>query len=139
MKDEWHYESERLIINRIGNEIEYKIKGGNDNMSEELEELKRTEMYYKERKEQAIERLEEFNEYVRENELFEDELVHFGTSRCFGSVEELRRKYKEDIEDWEENLKYQKKKIRRREEFEKNVINYEADVTKDQINIFSFL
>lgn len=27
MKDEWHYESERLIINRIGNEIEYKIKG----------------------------------------------------------------------------------------------------------------
>lgn len=36
MKDEWHYESEKLIINRIGNEIEYKIKGENEMRKEFL-------------------------------------------------------------------------------------------------------
>lgn len=139
MKDEWHYESERLVIDRVGDEIKYIVKGENDNMSEELEKLKITEKYYKERKEDAIEKLNEFNEYVKENGLFEDELVNFGTSQYFGSVEEIRKKYKEDINDWEENLKYQKKKIRRREDFEKTVINYEADVIKDQIDISSFI
>lgn len=172
--DKWYYESERLIIKRIGEKIDYKIKKGKKNMFEYVRKP-----------------FEVINNYLKEpitqkdfKEIFKDDInishikickddFKFNNQNpyisiiceCNGIYKEIvvpkewksdgwSEKYKDAGMNFEEcasekayfliapeldedeikiELKYNK------ELNEENKINYNADVVKNQMDIFSFI
>lgn len=145
MKDEWHYESEKIKIDRVKDDIKYLIKGdtkmeGDYSYLESLESKKKL----------AILELEEFERFIKENDYEEDELIHFNYYR--GDKREIHNELTESIKLWEERIvEWKEKEIKRMEEEKKKEeqrkryeylltkINYNANVINDQMDIFDFI
>lgn len=145
MIDEWHYESEKIKIDRVKDDIKYLIKGdakmeGDCSYLEGLESKKKL----------AILELEEFERFIKENDYEEDELIHFNCYR--GDKREIHDELTESIKLWEEviakekeneikRMEEEKKKEEQRKRYEYLLtkINYNANVINDQMNIFDFI
>lgn len=137
MIDEWHYESEKIKIDRVKDNIKYFIKGDVN-----MDDISRIE-YLKNKKELEIMDLEELENLIKENNYADDEMIYF--KRKYGTPDEFRKEFKEGIKCWEERIveEYEKEKKkaeqRKRYEYLLTKINYNANVINDQMNIFDFI
>ena len=150
MIDEWHYESEKIKIDRVKDDIKYLIKGDakmeGDYSCLDYSYLKSLES----KKESAIIELEEFERFIKENDYEEDELIRFNYYR--GDKREIHDELTESIKLWEERIvEWKENEIKRMEEEKKKEeqrkryeylltkINYNANVINDQMDIFDFI
>ena len=144
MIDEAHYESGNLKIDRVKDNIKYLIKGDVN-----MDDISRIE-YLKNKKRLNIMDLEELENLIKENNYADDEMIHFKME--YGTPDELIKEFKESIKLWEERIaeeyerekeriEKEKKKAEQRKRYLEDLkkINYDADVNKDQMDIFSFI